>query len=88
MFFIFTIHGRINMKKIDSSIYIKGEYITLGQLLKFLDFVSTGGEEKLFVSTHDITFNGEKENRRGKKLRDGDVLTIDGEEYKICLSND
>lgn len=76
------------MTRKGSSIFIKGEYITLGQLLKFLDLVSTGGEEKLFVVTHDITFNGEKEERRGKKLRDGDVVSIDDVEYKICMSKD
>ncbi|MCR4698625.1 MAG: S4 domain-containing protein YaaA [Bacilli bacterium] len=76
------------MTRKGSSIYIKGEYITLGQLLKFLDLVQTGGEEKLFVVTHDITFNGEPEERRGKKLRDGDEVTIDGELYKICTSNE
>lgn len=74
------------MTKQGSSIFIKGEFITLGQLLKFLDLVSTGGEEKLFVSTHDITFNGEVENRRGKKLRPGDKVTIDGDAYQICMS--
>lgn len=71
-----------------SRIFIKGEYITLGQLLKFLDLVQTGGEEKLFVATHDITFNGETENRRGKKLRPGDKVTLDGMSYEICLSED
>ena len=76
------------MTKKGSSIYIKGEYITLGQLLKFLNLVSTGGEEKNFVSTHDITFNGEVENRRGKKLRPNDKVEIDGKEYLICSSND
>ena len=75
-----------HMTKQGSSIFIKGEFITLGQLLKFLDLVSTGGEEKLFVSTHDITFNGEAENRRGKKLRPGDKVTIDGDAYQICMS--
>lgn len=72
------------MVKKDSKIFIKGEYITLGQLLKFLDLVSTGGEEKIYVATHEITFNGNAENRRGKKLRDGDVVTLDGNAYKIC----
>lgn len=76
------------MTKKGSSILIQGEYITLGQLLKFLDLVSTGGEEKLFVATHDITYNGEKENRRGKKLRPGDNISIDGDSYTICSSSD
>ena len=76
------------MTRKGSSIYIKGEYTTLGQLLKFLDLVQTGGEEKLFVVTHDITFNGEPEERRGKKLRSGDKVSIDGEHYEICSSDE
>lgn len=76
------------MTRKGSSIYIKSEYITLGQLLKFLDLVQTGGEEKLFVVTHDITFNGEPEERRGKKLRSGDKVSIDGEHYEICSSDE
>lgn len=76
------------MVKKGSKIFIKGEYITLGQLLKFLDLVQTGGEEKLFVATHEITFNGESENRRGKKLRPGDKITLDGDAYEICSSED
>ena len=76
------------MVKKGTKIYIKGEYITLGQLLKFLDLVQTGGEEKIFVSTHDITFNGEKENRRGKKLRPTDIISLDGTAYEICSSED
>ena len=71
-----------------SQIFIIGEYITLGQLLKFLDLVSTGGAETEFVLTHDITFNGEEEHRRGKKLRPGDKVTLDGDLYEICLSKD
>lgn len=76
------------MVKQANNIIIKGEYITLGQLLKFLDLVSTGGEEKEFVLTHNITFNGEVEQRRGKKLRDKDIISIDRVSYTICLSKD
>lgn len=74
------------MKLHGSKVFIKGEFITLGQLLKFLDLVATGGEEKLFLQEHEITFNGEKENRRGKKLRDGDHVSIDKDFYEICSS--
>lgn len=76
------------MIKQGSTIIIKGEYITLGQLLKFLDLVSTGGEEKIFVATHSIYFNNEKETRRGKKLRNNDVISIDGSTYTICTSSE
>lgn len=72
------------MIKNGNNIRIKGEYITLGQLLKFLNLVSTGGEEKIFLAENEVLFNGEKEERRGKKLRDKDVVTISGVSYTIC----
>ncbi len=72
------------MVKNGNNIKITGEYITLGQLLKFLDLVSTGGEEKVFLMENDVLFNGEKEQRRGKKLRDKDQVTILGVTYTIC----
>ena len=76
------------MTKKDNQIYIKGEYVTLGQILKFLDLVQTGGEEKIFLQDNEVTFNGEIENRRGKKIRPGDKVTILGITYTICLSSD
>lgn len=76
------------MTKNDSTIFIKGEYVTLGQILKFLDLVQTGGEEKIFLTENNITFNGEKENRRGKKIRPGDTITINEKKYEICLSKE
>ncbi len=72
------------MVKNGNNIKITGEYITLGQLLKFLDLVGTGGEEKIFLRENEVLFNGEKEQRRGKKLRDKDQVTILGVTYTIC----
>ncbi len=63
---------------------IRDEYITLGQLLKFEDLVSSGGEIKSFLSSAMISVNGEKEDRRGRKLYEGDRIVIDGGEYVIC----
>ena len=51
------------MTKNDTTIFIKGDYVTLGQILKFLDLVQTGGEEKIFLAENNVTFNGEKEER-------------------------
>lgn len=76
------------MTKNDTTIFIKGDYVTLGQILKFLDLVQTGGEEKIFLSENNVTFNGEKEERRGKKIRAGDVITINEKKYQICMSKD
>ena len=72
------------MVKNGNNIKITGEYSTLGQLLKFLDLVSTGGEEKIKIKENEVLFNGEKEQRRGKKLHDKDQVTILGVTYTIC----
>ena len=66
------------------NIEIKGEFITLGQLIKVLDLVVSGGETKAFLLNSQILVNGEKEARRGKKLYKGDSIVINNKEYKIC----
>ena len=33
---------------------------------------------KWFLQEHDVYVNGEVEDRRGRKLRDGDVINIPG----------
>ncbi len=66
-------------------IIIHTEYITLGQFLKLADLISTGGEAKLFLSSEDSTIliNGTKDKRRGRKLRAGDILSVNGFEFII-----
>ncbi len=60
------------------NITIRDEYITLGQLLKLADCIQSGGEAKHFLTTAKIFVNGDSENRRGKKLVQGDVVEIHG----------
>ena len=55
------------------------EFITLGQLLKVLGYVQTGGEAKMRIHEFDIRVNGLAENRRGRKLYPEDEIIIDGE---------
>ena len=62
------------------------EYITLGQLIKFLGIVSTGGEIKLFLTENQVFVNEIAENRRGKKLFDGDIVEILNKKY-VIISN-
>lgn len=64
-------------------ITIKTEYITLGQLLKFLSIVGSGGEVKIFLAMNDVYVNGELDNRRGRKVYPGDIVKIDDQEYNI-----
>jgi len=58
---------------------IHTEYITLGQFLKLADIIDTGGMAKAFLAEVPVTVNGEKDNRRGRKLYPGDEVEI--EEY-------
>jgi ribosome-associated protein len=60
------------------SVVINTEYITLGQFLKMTDFISSGGEAKLFLSEIEVFINGEPDDRRGRKLRNGDILRVHG----------
>jgi S4 domain protein YaaA len=57
-----------------------GDHITLGQLLKLAGIVGTGGEVKWFLMETSIKVNGEHDNRRGRKLRAGDVVEVEGHE--------
>ena len=64
-------------------IKINSEYITLGQLLKMTDFIQSGGEAKFAVKKLKISVNGSKEDRRGRKLRTGDVIVIEGKKFNL-----
>lgn len=64
-------------------IELSKEMITLGQLLKIADFISSGGEAKFAVKELDILVNGEAENRRGRKLYAGDVVVIEGKKIEL-----
>ena len=56
------------------------ESIRLGQLLKLVDAVPTGAQVKDVLLSGAVRVNGEPEDRRGRQLRRGDVVTIDGAE--------
>jgi len=57
-------------------INISSEYITLGQLIKFANIVSSGGMVKAILAEKKIYVNDILEARRGKKLYPGDKVLI------------
>ena len=71
------------MNKKSTQISITSEYITLGQFLKFADIIYSGGEAKAFLATHEVIINGEPDNRRGRKLRSGDIIETEGKIFEI-----
>lgn len=64
-------------------IKVNDEFITLGQLLKVTDWISSGGEAKFAVKQLHILVNGEKEDRRGRKLRPKDIVKIEDKTYEL-----
>jgi ribosome-associated protein len=64
-------------------IKIDEEYITLQALLKAADILSSGGQAKWYLAENTVLVNGEPENRRGKKLRPGDVVQAEQKTIEI-----
>jgi ribosome-associated protein YbcJ (S4-like RNA binding protein) len=63
---------------------IHSEYITLGQMMKYMNVVDSGGRVKDVLNELVIYVNDVRENRRGKKLHPGDTVFIKGiGEFKI-----
>jgi ribosome-associated protein len=59
--------------------------IRLGQLLKLVDAVPTGAQVKDVLLAGDVRVNGEPEERRGRQLRRGDVVSVAGlEDVRIA----
>jgi ribosome-associated protein len=57
---------------------IRDESIRLGQFLKLADLIDTGSDAKAVIAAGDVSVNDEIELRRGRQLRPGDAVTIDG----------
>lgn len=64
-------------------IKINSEFIKLDQFLKWAEVAVTGGESKALIIDGMIKVNNVVEFARGKKLREGDLIEVLGEQYKI-----
>lgn len=65
------------------TIKLREEFIKLGQALKAAGLVESGVEAKEVIQNGLVLVNGEIDERRGRKLYDGDIVVFDGEEIKI-----
>ncbi len=54
------------------------EFIKLGQALK-----KAGLDAKMIIQDGRVTVNGEIEERRGRKLYPGDVVSLEGDSFKV-----
>lgn len=62
------------------------DYITLQALLKETGIIQSGGAIKTFLSEYPVLFNGEPENRRGKKFRVNDRISLPEQGIEINLT--
>jgi len=67
---------------------IRDEVIRLGQLLKVAGIAGSGGDAKALLDAGLVMVNGASEARRGRQLRDGDVVAVAGDEVRVvsCAS--
>ena len=69
------------------SIEITTEYIKLQDLLKLASATSTGGEAKNVIQDGLVCVNGEVGTQRGKKIRPGDKVLFEKQEYQVTYAN-
>lgn len=66
-----------------NEVIINTEYVTLGQFLKMVDLIQSGGEAKFFLKENLVSVNGLAETKRGRKLYKNDKIEI--ESYGVYL---
>lgn len=57
--------------------------IRLGQLLKLAGIVEQGSDARILLAGGEVLVNGEPETRRGRQIRPGDVVTVDGGSVRV-----
>lgn len=64
-------------------IRIRDEFIKLGQALKLAGVVEDGVEAKFVIQDGLVKVNGEVDERRGRKVYEGDVISFNGQDIKV-----
>lgn len=67
----------------ENKIKITTEFIKLDALLKFASLVGSGGEAKALIQDGMVKVNGEVCTMRGKKIRSGDKVSLNGQEVVV-----
>ncbi len=65
------------------NIYIKDEYIKLGQAIKLSGIAGSGSDAKMLIEDGEISVNGEVCTMRGKKLHPGDIFSFMDKSFKV-----
>lgn len=65
------------------AIVIETDFIKIGQFLKLINKILSGGEAKYFLIQNDVYINEKRCFERNKKLFKGDIVQIFNEKYII-----
>lgn len=64
-------------------LFIRDDFIKLGQALKLSGLAESGVDAKLIIQDGLVKVNGQVETQRGKKLTAGDEVCFDGNCFVI-----
>ena len=62
---------------------INTEFIKLDSFLKWCGAASLGSEAKTYILDEMVKVNGEVCTQRGKKIRPGDMVEFNNEQYRV-----
>lgn len=64
---------------------IDTDYIKLDQFLKLVNKAQSGGEAKFIIKSGHVKVNNDLVYERGKKIRKGDRVSIEGDNIYIVV---
>lgn len=64
-------------------IKIKTDFIKLDSLLKFSGLAESGSFAKMMIEESNIKVNGERCTARGKKIRNGNIVSVKNIDLKV-----
>ncbi|MGY5139122.1 RNA-binding S4 domain-containing protein [Mycoplasmopsis gallinarum] len=65
------------------TIFLSKDQITLGQFLKKINVIDTGGQAKFFIETNNIKINNKKPIGRSTKIKPDDIIWINDSIYVV-----
>ena len=71
------------LRRIMETVKLRDDFIKLGQALKASGICDTGSDAKTVIQDGLVSVNGEVDNRRGRKLYEGDTVSFEGETIQI-----
>ncbi len=67
-----------------NDVSIRDDTIRLGQFLKLAGLIDSGADAKSVIADGLVTVNGDVELRRGRQLRRGDTVSVDGHDARVA----